>query len=69
MKARVGVRLVIHGHSVGEEPRDGEILEVRDPKGGPPFVVRWEDGHVGFVFPGADAVVEHFKKHRVVAAQ
>lgn len=68
MKARVGDRLVIRGHAVGEAPRDGEITEVRGPKGGPPYLVRWEDGHVGLVFPGSDAAVEHFEKHRVVAA-
>jgi hypothetical protein len=57
MKARAGDRLLIRGHSFGEEPRDGEILEVRGPSGAPPYVVRWENGHIGFVFPGPDAVI------------
>ena len=62
MQAKVGDRLVIKGHYVGEPDRDAQILEVRGPDGTPPFVVRWEeDGRVGTVFPGSDAVVQHFE--------
>jgi hypothetical protein len=60
MRAAVGDRLVVKGHKVGEHDVDGEILEVRGKDGGPPFLVRWNDGHEGLVFPGADAMVEHF---------
>jgi hypothetical protein len=60
MDAKVGDRLVIKGHHVGEPDRDAEILEVRGEHGGPPFLVRWDDdGHEGLFFPGADAIVEH----------
>ncbi len=46
MQARVGDRIVIRGHHVGEPIRDGEILETRGPEGGPPYIVRWGDtGH------------------------
>ena len=62
MKGHVGDRLVIEGHRIGEALRDGEIVEVRRPDGEPPFLVRWDDGHVGLVFPGPDARVEHFDK-------
>ena len=62
MKGHVGDRLVVEGHRVGEALRDGEILEVRRPDGEPPFLVRWDDGHIGLVFPGPDARVEHFDK-------
>jgi len=63
MKAKVGDRLVVKGHHVGEPDRDGEILEVRGPDGTPPFVVRWnEDGHIGLVFPGPDAFVDDYEK-------
>ncbi|HEX6581330.1 MAG TPA: DUF1918 domain-containing protein [Actinomycetota bacterium] len=34
--ASVGDRLVIRGHHVGEQDRDGEIVEVRGGAGGPP---------------------------------
>jgi hypothetical protein len=60
MRADVGDRLVIKGHHVGDSDRGAEILEVQGEDGGPPFVVRWDDGHEGLFFPGSDAVVEHF---------
>jgi hypothetical protein len=59
MQAMVGDRLHVHGKTVGQSDRMGEIVEVRGPSGGPPYVVRFEDGHTGLVYPGPDAVVEH----------
>ena len=60
MKAQVGDHIVVHSHSTGRPDRDGEVLEVHGADGEPPFLVKWaEDGHVGLVFPGPDAVVEH----------
>ena len=60
MKARVGDRIVIRGHHVGEPIRDGELLEVRGADGGPRYIVRWEDtGHETLFFPGSDALIEH----------
>jgi len=62
LRAEVGDRLVVEGHHVGEPRRDAEILEVRNPDGAPPYLVRWsDDGHEGWVFPGRDAHVEHFE--------
>jgi hypothetical protein len=58
MHATVGDRLVVHGAVVGEHDKCGEIIEVRGPGGGPPFVVLFEDGHQALVFPGPDAVIE-----------
>jgi hypothetical protein len=56
MQAKVGSRIVIRGHRVGEPDRDCEVLEVRGPDG--PFVVRWDDtGHETLLFPGPDAQV------------
>jgi hypothetical protein len=61
MRATVGDRRVVKKVQNGEPGRDGEILEVRGSDGGPPFVVRWsDDGSVGMVFPGPDALIEHF---------
>lgn len=63
MRARVGDRLVIKGHKVGNLDKDAEILEVRGHDGGPPYLVRWsDDGHEALVFPGSDAVIEHRRK-------
>jgi iron-sulfur cluster repair protein YtfE (RIC family) len=60
MRAIAGDRLVIKGHRVGEHDNDAEILEVRGPDGGPPYVVRWSDtGHETLFFPGSDAFVQH----------
>ena len=36
---------------------DGRSTEVRGDDGGPPYVVKWSDGHEGLVYPGADAHV------------
>ncbi|GAA5060071.1 tartrate dehydratase beta subunit/fumarate hydratase class I family protein [Thermocatellispora tengchongensis] len=57
MQATVGDRLLMHGNIVGERDRSGEIIEVRGPGGAPPYVVRFEDGHTGLIFPGPDAIV------------
>lgn len=60
MKAKVGDRIVVKGHHVGEPERDAEVIEVQGPDGDPPYVVRWtQDGHEGLYFPGTDATVEH----------
>ncbi len=46
---------------MGEPDRHAEILEVRGSDGRPPYLVRWsDDGHVGLIFPGPDAIVQHF---------
>jgi hypothetical protein len=33
------------------------VIEVRGRDGGPPYVVRWSDGHEGLTYPGPDAHV------------
>ncbi|HVC69184.1 MAG TPA: DUF1918 domain-containing protein [Acidimicrobiales bacterium] len=61
MQADVGDRLIVKGHHVSEPDRDGQIMEVHGADGAPPYLVRWsDDGHVGLVYPGPDAAVEHF---------
>jgi hypothetical protein len=57
MQANVGDRLVVEGRTVDAPRREGEIVEVHGDHGGPPFVVRWSDGHEGLTFPGPDAHV------------
>jgi hypothetical protein len=58
MNASIGDRLHVHGNTVGQPDRSGEIVEVRGPSGEPPYMVRFDDGHTCLVFPGPDAVVE-----------
>jgi Domain of unknown function (DUF1918) len=62
MQATVGDRLHVHGNIVGHAEHTGEIMEVRGAGGEPPYVVHFEDGHTGLVFPGPDAVIEHPRK-------
>ncbi|MEV5407431.1 DUF1918 domain-containing protein [Thermopolyspora sp. NPDC052614] len=57
MLAAVGDRLLVHGNAVGDPERRGEIIEVRGAEGGPPYIVKFDDGHTGLVFPGPDAIV------------
>jgi hypothetical protein len=57
MQAQVGDRLVAESNKVDSPRHSGEILEVRGEDGGPPYVVRWNDGHEGLVYPGDDAHV------------
>ncbi|WP_017571887.1 DUF1918 domain-containing protein [Nocardiopsis halotolerans] len=58
MQASVGDRVLVHGDDVGQAEWRGEIIEVRGPEGGPPYLVRFSDGHESLVCPGPDAVIE-----------
>jgi hypothetical protein len=59
LRASVGDRIVVRGHHVGEQARDGEVLEVLGEGGAPPYLVRWaKDGHVSRFYPSSDAHVE-----------
>jgi len=57
MRASVGDHVVVHGRTVETTDRRGEVLEVRGQDGGPPYLVRFEDGHERLVFPGPDVQV------------
>lgn len=57
MRAHVGDRIVLAAEHIDEPTRDGEVLEVRGADGGPPFVVRWTDGHTGLIYPGPGSVL------------
>jgi hypothetical protein len=59
MEALIGDKICIHGNVVGHADRYGEIVEVHGDGGEPPYLVRFDDGHTGLVFPGPDAVIEH----------
>ncbi|QIK74355.1 DUF1918 domain-containing protein [Nocardioides piscis] len=57
MHAQVGDTLVAESNRTGTAAKRGEIVEVRGEDGAPPYVVKWNDGHEGLVYPGADAHV------------
>ena len=59
MRAQVGDELVVKGRHVGDPDRTGVIIEVRGEAGGPPYLVRWSDGHESSFFPTAGIVAEH----------
>mgnify|MGYP000088298271 CR=1 FL=1 len=58
MNAAVGDRLRTPGRHVGDPVRSGEVIDVRGEAGGPPYVVRWDDGHEGICVPGPETKVE-----------
>lgn len=57
MRAQVGDRIILAAEHIDEATRDGEILEVRGADGGPPYVVRWANGHTGLIYPGPGAIL------------
>ena len=59
MRATVGDRLHVHGRVVGQRERTAEVLETRGEDGAPPYLVRYDDGHEGLLFPGPETSVEH----------
>ncbi|MBL7497532.1 DUF1918 domain-containing protein [Frankia sp. CNm7] len=62
MHANVGDRVCVRSRTIGQSERHGEVLEVRGQPDGPPFLIRWDDGHEVLFFPGADSVLEVFSK-------
>ena len=59
MKAQVGDELVVKGRHVGDPDRTGVIIEVHGDAGGPPYLVRWSDGHESSFYPTTGTVAEH----------
>ena len=55
MHARPGDQLIVEGRTDTTPRREGVIVEVHGEDGAPPYLVRWDDGHEGVVFPGPDA--------------
>lgn len=58
MQAQTGDKLLIHGKTVGASGQHGEVIEARGDGGGPPYLVRFDDGHERLIFPGPDCEVE-----------
>ncbi len=60
MKASIGDRIVVVSPTVGGVVRDCLVVELRNPDGSPPYLVRWSDsGQEALYFPGSDGRVEH----------
>ena len=58
MKAEVGDELVVKGRHVGDPDRTGVIIEVTG-QAGPPYLVRWSDGHESSFYPTSGTVAQH----------
>jgi len=59
MKAQAGDELVVKGRHVGDPDRSGVIIEVIGQAGGPPYLVRWSDGHESSFYPTSGTVAQH----------
>lgn len=59
MQIAAGSRIVIHGAHVGDTERHGAVLEARGDAGGPPYLIRFDDGSESLIFPGPDLEIEH----------
>jgi len=59
MHASVGDEILVDGPHLGDPPRSGEVIEVRQQGGVVHYSVRWEDGHESIFFPGSDAHAIH----------
>jgi hypothetical protein len=60
MKATAGDTVIVEGTHVSSHRRQGEIVEVHDPNGAPPYLVHWTDtDSETLFFPGPDAHIIH----------
>ncbi|KGN40221.1 dsRBD fold-containing protein [Knoellia aerolata] len=57
MRAQPGDHIILAPPTVDGPLREGEVVEARGADGEPPYVVRWSDGHEGFIYPGPGAVL------------
>lgn len=51
--------LIVEGRSVGDIPREGEILEVLGEQAHPHFSVRWDDGRESILYPADNVTLRH----------
>jgi hypothetical protein len=58
MRAHPGDRIIMAAVAVDGPVRDGEVLEARGASDGPPYLVRWSDGHVSLLYPGPGSVLQ-----------
>lgn len=59
MRADLGDKLIVNGLHVGEQDRQGVIIEIHGQHGAPPYLVRWQNGHESLFFPSTGTSVEH----------
>ena len=58
MKAAAGDQVIVEGNHLMAPRRQGVVIEVHDPAGAPPYLVRWADTDTETLFfPGPDCHV------------
>jgi Ala-tRNA(Pro) deacylase len=62
-RVRVGDRVVVGGHRVGDQQRSGEIVEVAGEPGHEHYTVRWSDGHESVLYSREDATIHPMGLH------
>jgi len=56
VKAAAGDQVVVESNHLSAHRREGQIVEVHDPGGAPPYLVHWSDTDTeSLFFPGPDA--------------
>ena len=63
-RTKVGAVIEIHAHSLSEQPRTAEILEVLGESAHEHYRVRWDDGHESIFYPSSDATIRQAKSTR-----
>ncbi len=58
MRAKPGDRIILAGEQLDQPTRAGEVVEARGADDGPPYVVKWDDGHTSTMYPGPGAVLK-----------
>ena len=69
MKAHPGDRIILAASHVDQPTRHGEVIEVGNENGDPPYLVRWADGHTGLLYPGPGSVLRVSGEHEHVASE
>ena len=60
MQAQAGDEITVRGRHQGDEDRHGTVIRVDGENGGPPYLVRWSNGHESVFFPASGCTeVEH----------
>ena len=57
MKAQPGDRIILAASHLDQPTRHGEVIEVGNENGDPPYLIRWADGHTGLLYPGPGSIL------------
>ncbi len=64
MDVKQGDRIAVESEHVGDNRREGSVLEVIGSGDGVHYRVKWNDGHESVVFPTAGSVTIVPKAHK-----